>query len=1158
MDPSNREASINDEKARELPHIAGLGPFRWINRLGVGGQGEVWLAESREGGQFRAIKRARPGSPSGDQSIQREYLALSTLAHPGIPKVFECGTTFLERQAWYAMELLRLQPLDEYLRAATTEDRLQFCAQALRTLEFIHGCGWFHGDVKPENFMLSGKREQPEFKLIDFSFAGEVGQDESGWVRTTLDFAAPEVLEGRGATPSSDLFSLGRTLEELGFERELGRERFGLLGQLTAEDPRSRCPSASLALESLRPHLNMHRLHPPAQFSLPASFRGRARELAIVKKSLESLAQGTAGPSFLVIAGEAGSGRTRLLKEATRGVEFQGIRVCWLRSCIDAEQDLRVFDRACAQEGASVSRLLVLDRPEEATLSDLESLLRSLQCRYTSAGTWMLIATRDRIDTTSTLGAHRELRIERLAESDIQKVLDSTLPVERKRSDEVEKIARGSEGLPGLALAALDSVLRADQPLAVIDDHLMESTPSWLVENARQSLRRVGMLALKVAARAAILYPAFDLQVLRAMAVHPDEEEGLSELLEAGILYSVPGGPIEDLEFRSDTVRRILLGDLERKHKVELHTQAARAIEDIRGNEPAYSSRAAQHWRLAGHVEESFLAGSRAVRFHLARNEPNTATDEWRRLDGLRPHLVPRFLQELRGLQGDCLLQSSKAREALEVFQSLLRESVQPDKQALWLRKSAAALTLQGLTEGALKHLLQARKLLQGSSDWEEKAKTCEDLAPVLSSQGRVSEARAYLLEALECAQRSESWKLKADIQNDLGVVAYFTYDYATSRDHHELALELRQIHQDRDGIARSKMSLAGVEFMTGQFECSGRLQAEAAELKTAVGDQAGNALARLNLAEVDIVLGRYAKARRVLEGLEGSGDLGEERRLHMSLYEHLSVLWIHKAEYSAAWACLEEATEIAEQVSLSDERRAALDLVRASFHLRTGELIQGRSALECGMRRSVGAPSLLARFTSLAAHYAVELEGRLARESAPLKREGLGLSAIESRLSASCAAFASGDSSLAREHAQAACDMGQTAGARHLLSECQLAWARLMDLDRDAGRISHLAHEILEFAKLESLRELRWQAQHLLGRLHARSGRVARALSWYRMALSGIQDCLTGMHREEACDTYLALPLQSSVLKEFRSLLRTTEERTGDGDRKPRDFQGS
>lgn len=87
--------------------------------------------------------------------------------------------------------------------------------QALEGLQHAHRKNIFHRDIKPANLMITG---DGILKLMDFGIAKVAGEQKMTQVNKvvgTLEFMAPELIEGKDPSALSDIYSMGATLYEL-------------------------------------------------------------------------------------------------------------------------------------------------------------------------------------------------------------------------------------------------------------------------------------------------------------------------------------------------------------------------------------------------------------------------------------------------------------------------------------------------------------------------------------------------------------------------------------------------------------------------------------------------------------------------------------------------------------------------------------------------------------------------------------------------------------------------------------------------------------------------------------------------------------------------------------------------------------------------------
>lgn len=89
--------------------------------------------------------------------------------------------------------------------------RIRLCLKMAKALQKVHEYEVVHNDLKYENGMLTNRidKDTPgEFSWIDFAYAMKTGTDNTGLGYGTLGFAAPEMVNGKGSTPISDVYSL--------------------------------------------------------------------------------------------------------------------------------------------------------------------------------------------------------------------------------------------------------------------------------------------------------------------------------------------------------------------------------------------------------------------------------------------------------------------------------------------------------------------------------------------------------------------------------------------------------------------------------------------------------------------------------------------------------------------------------------------------------------------------------------------------------------------------------------------------------------------------------------------------------------------------------------------------------------------------------------
>jgi transcriptional regulator with GAF, ATPase, and Fis domain/serine/threonine protein kinase len=187
-----------------------IGRYLVLELLGEGAQARVFLGRDELRGDEVVLKEVRPGH---EEALRREYRILASLHHPNVIQARDLltqdGRPVLVEQRAGGEDLV------SWARSEPEPGRIsQGFAAALRGVCYVHTQGVIHRDLKPDCLRVGGGSigRLPAVRLLDFGLAHELPAPAE--TAGTLEYAAPEVKEGRRATPASDLFSLGVVLFE--------------------------------------------------------------------------------------------------------------------------------------------------------------------------------------------------------------------------------------------------------------------------------------------------------------------------------------------------------------------------------------------------------------------------------------------------------------------------------------------------------------------------------------------------------------------------------------------------------------------------------------------------------------------------------------------------------------------------------------------------------------------------------------------------------------------------------------------------------------------------------------------------------------------------------------------------------------------------------
>jgi eukaryotic-like serine/threonine-protein kinase len=263
-----------EKLASEPPSLVGrkLGPYQIQVALGAGGMGEVYKARDTRLNRTVAIKvlpRHLLQRSDLRQRFEREARAIASLDHPYICALYDIGregpTDFL------VMQYLEGETLSKRLKKGPlpTAQLLSLAIQIATALDQAHRHGVVHRDLKPGNIMLTktgaklldfglAKQNRPPLTRGDFRGGGSPVGDrwpigdglplsqtksesltEEGMILGTLEYMAPEQVEGKEADSRTDIFAFGVVMYEMATGRKAfeGESKASLTAAILTSEP---------------------------------------------------------------------------------------------------------------------------------------------------------------------------------------------------------------------------------------------------------------------------------------------------------------------------------------------------------------------------------------------------------------------------------------------------------------------------------------------------------------------------------------------------------------------------------------------------------------------------------------------------------------------------------------------------------------------------------------------------------------------------------------------------------------------------------------------------------------------------------------------------------------------------------------------------------
>ncbi len=247
---SRNVESLTAKLGNELNLGDTLDTWRLVEEIGQGGMGKVFLAE-RADGHFRqsvAVKVMHGmATQAATARLAQERQILAGLTHPNIARLLDGGAT-PDGQPYLVMEYIEGIPIDEFCIAkkASFITVLELMMPICDAVAVAHQRLIVHCDIKPSNILVT---EAKRPSLLDFGIASLLSEgtilpaseiesetvvpglravDRANLPKTTIvrmrgstavaytpRYASPEQKAGKALTTATDIFSLGRVLDEL-------------------------------------------------------------------------------------------------------------------------------------------------------------------------------------------------------------------------------------------------------------------------------------------------------------------------------------------------------------------------------------------------------------------------------------------------------------------------------------------------------------------------------------------------------------------------------------------------------------------------------------------------------------------------------------------------------------------------------------------------------------------------------------------------------------------------------------------------------------------------------------------------------------------------------------------------------------------------------
>jgi Nif-specific regulatory protein len=685
-----------------------------------------------------------------------EFSLLKGLSHPNIVRIFDFGYDEALQRFYFTQELVAGTSLTEFSREETKPSVLEnLFLQALQGLAYLHSQNVVHGDIKPDNLLVTRLADRrPHLKMIDFG----ISHPEWAGMGGTPAYIAPEKILKMGSDAKSDLYSLGAVF----FQTLTGKNPF--LRDQAAATVQAQLNYVPPAVTSLRPEIDpvwselitaMLQKNPRRRIAsaescirfletkgevqiaaerpreLPSYWMGREEILEQAKTFLRNLDDEPKHHRLLLLSGERGLGKENLLNEMKYEAELMGIEV------------------ASWGERPSRPRAVRFLRVNEA--GEIPSLTQTRQALKDSA----VVLAGDPWIVRELQTQLKEMRPENLTLRPLSLQETETYLKDLTRNKAIpapfrDTLYRFSRGYPAPLLEALRHLLK--------DPLIVDTSGKWnlaVFEEAAPTLEQLGLSESSLA--------------------HALGGEGVADPAERWILMLKRA---EEMAKRGEYEESLkLLGQLE-SELPQVFTQETRL-----------ENRALL-------LEKRGWIYSKQRRYAEAREAFASALSFLKELK--RP---PKVLElRLRNFHAFLNLQEGRIDEAIAEFESAHREAEslpEAEQRRITNNELGQAYLAKGESEKAIAQLSDDGEFFSRHGNSSLLMKTYYNLAEALTRAVRHSEAIEAYGKVAALAREGRDWEYLLRAYNGMGNVASLKKDYPASLDYYQRALGLAEYLRD-------------------------------------------------------------------------------------------------------------------------------------------------------------------------------------------------------------------------------------------------------------------------------------------------------------------------------------------------------------------------
>ncbi|MCB1215321.1 MAG: tetratricopeptide repeat protein, partial [Deltaproteobacteria bacterium] len=800
-------------------------------------------------------------------------------------------------------------------------------------LDYLHTRGLIHGDLKPQNILVTQEKDQDKIILLDFGLAQSFKTPNTQMIGGTLAYLAPESLLGH-LSPQGDLYALGiLSLELLSRLKphqwndttqnpftiiqknhpKLAKSLEGILKKLSHQEIEERYSRSIFFLKALQRSVDFSiQLNPVEKeeiWTWSSQVIGREH---LLKTSLKSL-QKKSG-SLFIVTGQSGVGKSRFIKAFKNASQLQGKTFLSTDSLPDLFQQLKIklpkkqnateknllssWTQNLKKETKDKNLLIQINQLQGWDLQELQWLKHLLSDQSLSHLSWIseyhqeIPLSQDKENFFSELLQEEKtqtLKLKPFTKEQVQAYLQDISGKENIPSNLLENLFKVSGGLPAFLVEILRIFLK-DHSLhdlweAKIENLSQTKIPKNLKEAIEQVFSSISQPSQQILKLLSLSKNPINTRNLQKFfPQHEDLKKDLEKLTQRGLVIQEE----ESYEIPQGAWIQFLNKQLSSKEEQAWHLKLAQNLEKN-------SNQNSRELFLLAHHYLKTKQKEKALHYNLAAASLLKSQYLYERSWPFYQASIFLGLKNPQSLleYSEVAQQVGAIQEALEAFKTILKNPKTPSSlKQKTLRQRASLYQKQGQFKEALqdyKKLLKNPKLKR-----EEKIKLIAQIAMTLYRKGKALEAWDYLQESYFKKAKTED-KEAGILYNILGLLATSRGDLSQASQAYQKAAQSYEEKSDYIGMAHALNNL-GITYQQAEKNQMARQVYETCKkLSSQYGQEALLANVENNLAIIKQEEGEYSQALRHYQSclkihkklsmpLEQLGDLLNLANLHLFL----------------------------------------------------------------------------------------------------------------------------------------------------------------------------------------------------------------------------------------------------------------------------------